>query len=155
MNLKIVAVTATAVMMALASASCSKYSLDRQMAELCKKDGGVKVYETATLSLADYEALTKYVVKAKLTADYYGPKYRYVDECKNLVGTDDGPEKGRGRLTRCYTAIYIRSENRLLGESVWYSRVGGDVFTFGFQPSGNSCPNPSLSLQKSVFLKGK
>ena len=28
---------------------CEKFALDRQMEELCKKGGGVKVYETVTL----------------------------------------------------------------------------------------------------------
>ena len=32
-----------------ALAGCERWSLDRQMEELCKKDGGIKVYETVTL----------------------------------------------------------------------------------------------------------
>jgi hypothetical protein len=143
----------------LALAGCERDALDRQMWELCKKDGGVKVYETVTLPDSEFTnsgtPLRRFIPLAKSIADYLGPDYRYVRNEEVLVGKNADIEKGEGRLTRVYYAIYRRSDGRLLGEAVWYGRGGGDGFTFGFQPSGNSCPKPSVDLIKSVFLKEK
>jgi hypothetical protein len=139
-------------------AGCERYSLDRKMEELCKKDGGVKVYETVTLPASEFSPeglpLYKYQTLAKSREDYLGPDYRYVEEVVILVGKDADIEKGEGRLTRRHTAIYRRSDGRLLGESVSYGRGGGDGFMFGFAPSGNHCPNPRVNLLGHLFLKG-
>jgi hypothetical protein len=134
---------------------CERYALDRQMEELCKKDGGIKVYETVTLSSAEYEALSKYVVTKTSMDEYYGPDYRYVQKRELLVGTENGPQKGRGRLSRWYEALYRKSDERLLGESIEYFRTGGDMFTLGFQPSANYCPKPRSGLSNLVFVKGE
>lgn len=134
---------------------CERYALDRQMEELCKKDGGVKVYETVTLSPAEYDAVFNYVIKHKTQEDYYGPEYRYVSIRKHLVGSENSAERGRGELIHIYSALYRQADNRLLGESVWYARGGGDLFTFGFQPSSKSCPRPRSDLAQSIFVKGE
>lgn len=142
----------------LSLAGCERDALDRQMEELCKKDGGVKVYETVTLPASEFDGevpLGRYIPLAKSDADYLGPNYRYVQKLEILVGENADIEKGEGRLSRFYTAIWRRSDGRLLGESVSYGRGGGDGFTFGFQPSGNFCPKPRVDLIQSVFLKGK
>lgn len=146
-----------AVISLLTVAGCERYALDRQMQELCKEDGGVKVYETVTLPATEFSStgvpLARFIALAKSDTDYLGPDYRYVRKIEILVGRDADIEKGEGRLTRVYFAIYRRLDAKLLGEAVWYGRGGGDGFTFGFQPSGNSCPTPSIDLINSVFLK--
>lgn len=136
-------------------AGCERYALDRQMDELCKKDGGVKVYETVRLLPAEYEAVFNYVGKHKTQEDYYGPDYRYVAESSHLVGKEGDAMKGNGELIRHYSAIYRKSDNHLLGESIRYARGGGDFLTLGFQPSGNSCPRLSVGLAHSIFVKGE
>jgi hypothetical protein len=138
----------------IALPGCEKYRLDRQMEERCKKDGGVKVYETITLSPAEYKALFEYKVAAKSREDYYGPAYRYVESRTIIAGVRNRkPGSGRGQLVREYEALYRKSDDRLLGEGVLYARVGGDVITFGFQPSEKSCPNPRVSLITVIFNK--
>lgn len=149
-----IAICLAVAISAVSLSGCERYWLDRKMEELCRKDGGVKIYETVTLSPPEYEELSKYAVTKKSIEDYYGPEYRYVLKREVIVGNDNVPEKGRGQLVRWYSAIYRRSDNRLLGESISYDRSGGDLFTFGFQPSGNICPRPRVSLQHSIFLKG-
>lgn len=148
-------ITAFALIIAAASlAGCERYALDRQMEELCKRDGGIKVYETVTLSPAEYEVVFNHVVKATTQEDYYGPAYRYVREQAVLIGRGNDPEKGRGLLFRWHAAIFRRSDNRLLGEYISYGRSGGDGFTFGFHPSSKSCPRLDRGLAHSVFIKG-
>ena len=134
---------------------CERWELDRKMEELCKKDGGIKVYETVTLSASEFVTLWKYVITAKSLEDYYGPSYRYVSKKEVLLGKDARLDKGEGQLDRIYQAIYRRSDNRLLGEQVAYLRGGGDYFTFGFQPSSASCPRLDRDLAQKIFIQGK
>lgn len=138
---------------------CERWALDRQMEELCKKDGGIKVYETVTLPASDFsnigQPLARYQQTARSEEGLLGPEYRYVSKREILVGKDANPERGEGRLVRDYTAIYRRSDNKLLGEQIGYQRVGGDGFTFGFQPSGKECPELRTSVGLQVFKKGE
>ena len=155
---RVVAIPLTAISL-ISLAGCERWALDRQMEELCKKDGGVKVYETVKLPASEFsktgQPLARYIPLAKSDADYLGPDYRYLRKIEILDGKNADIEKGEGRLTRSYVAIYRKSDEHLLGESVSYGRGGGDGFTFGFQPSGNYCPKPRIDLIKSVFVKGE
>jgi hypothetical protein len=132
---------------------CESRRLDRQMHQLCQIDAGVKVYETVQVSQAEYESMLNYRVKAKSQEEFYGPAYRLVQERRHIVGKDDDSTSGRGQLIRNYSAIYRNSDSKLLGENVWYSRVGGYIFTFGFEPAKNACPKPSGNLFQSIFME--
>jgi len=145
------------VLMVAILSGCERYALDARMELLCRKDGGVKVYETITLSPQDYDAVIGYRGGGdwKNQESYYGPNYRYVKKYDILHGTEDGPLHGRGRLTRIYSAIYRRSDDKLLGESVTYGRTGGDLFTFGMGPSGRMCPEPDWDLGLTIFRRGR
>src|SRR5262245_2035437 len=119
---------ASLLLFALALCGCQRFALDRQMDELCKKDGGVKVYEIVTLPPAEFDQVLHYKSTAKSTEDYYGPQYRYVRERVVLVGALADPYKGQGSLVRTHYAVYRRSDGKLLGENVEYTRAGGDGF---------------------------
>jgi hypothetical protein len=64
------------------------------------------------------------------------------------------PEQGSGQLLRLHWTIHRRSDNKLLGEQTEYRRSGGDLFTFGFQPSNASCPRVERDVEQLVFIKG-
>ena len=149
---------AIATVSLLGLAGCERWELDRQMEALCKKDGGVKVYETVTLPLSEFSdtgvPLARYIPIAKSVDDYLGLDYRYIRREEILVGMRANTQRGEGELSRWYSAVHRRADRRLLGESVSYSRSGGDGFTFGFQPSGNVCPRPRVDLITSVFIRG-
>ena len=155
----IVLKTFTCLALCVALSGCERWALDNQMEELCAKDGGVKVYEKVTLPASDFsnvgQPLARYAQIARSDADYYGPDYKYVNKREILVGKNARPEHGEGVLAREYSAVYRRSDDKLLGESVLYSRGGGDFFTFGFQPSGNVCPLRGPDLARSIFVKGE
>jgi hypothetical protein len=136
---------------------CERYSLDRKMEELCKVDGGAKIYENVRLPASDFNdngrPLARYIPLAKSDEDYLGPDYRYVRKMEVLIGKNADMDRGEGRLTRWHVAVYRKSDSRLLGESTEYGRGGGDGFTFGLHPSGNYCPKPRVDLIKSIFIK--
>jgi hypothetical protein len=124
------------------------------MEDLCKKDGGIKVYETITLPAREYEAIWKFAAVAASPADYYGPEYRAVSTREVLVGKNAKAESGMGQLSRLYWAVCRRSDDRLLGAQVTYQRDGGDPFTLGFQPSSASCPHVDHGFARKIFVKG-
>jgi hypothetical protein len=154
-------ITAAAACMALLGLTgCERWALDRQMEELCKKDGGVKVYERVTVPASEFsnvgQPLAKYASQAKSLEERLGPDYRYVERREVVAGAPDAdPERGEGRLLRVHQAVIRRSDEKLLGECVWYERGGGDFFTFGFQPSSDYCPKPRVNLISAIFLKGE
>ena len=143
-------------------AGCERWALDRQMEELCKKDGGVKVHEKATLPAAYFEHDGRLKVSQSMA---YGEDarflrvgdddYRILTKTVYVSGKDADPAKGEGSLTRVQVTVYRWKDKRLLGESVEYWRGGGDGFTFGFQPSSNVCPQPRVDIVQSVLLKGE
>lgn len=94
----------------LALVGCERWELDRQMEELCKRDGGVKVYETVTLPASEFsnvgQPLARYQRLAQSSADLLGPDYQYVEKREFLVGPYANAQKGEGQLTRWYHAIY-------------------------------------------------
>src|SRR5688572_8558398 len=100
--------------MILLLTGCERYALDRKMEQLCKMDGGVKVYETVKLSAAEFKVLLGYAATASSQESYYGPEYRYIERREILLGKDADLQKGRGQVARGYQAIYRKSDNRLL-----------------------------------------
>ncbi|WP_146033018.1 hypothetical protein [Geothermobacter hydrogeniphilus] len=135
---------------------CEKSSLDQQMEELCKKDGGVKVYETVTLPPEMFDRWGDPFPgwRSRSQEDRLGLGYRYVVETTYLKKGD--PLKGEGRLDRTVEKIIRMSDGKLLGESISYGRSGGDFLPFA-HPTSKSCPvykDDSEGLIKSVFVKG-
>lgn len=159
---RIVAVS-LAVISLLTLAGCERWALDRQMEEFCKKDGGIKVYETVILPASFYD---KYgVLKSgplmPVAEDAWfvrigsGDDYHHVVRNEYIAGKGANTERGEGYLKRVHEAVYRWQDKHLLGEMVLYSRGGGDWITFGFQPSTNFCPRPRVSLTQFVFIKGE
>lgn len=148
------------VMMSIASvgfllSACEKFALDRQMEELCKKDGGIKVYETVTLPALMFDQWGDPFPdwRGRKFENRFGPEYRYVVETDYLKKGD--PFKGEGRLDRTVTQIYRSSDNKLLGEAISYGRSGGDFIAYA-HPTSKSCPTYKTDTEwviKSVFLK--
>jgi hypothetical protein len=124
--------TVLLIFAALSLTACEKYALDRQMEELCKKDGGVKIYEKVTLPAKDFdsfgEPLGKYRMTARSREESYGPDYKFT--VTETVLKDGDPIKGQGRLMRYEHKLYRRADNKLLAVEILYARSGGDFIAF-------------------------
>jgi hypothetical protein len=148
------------IAMALVTGCAEKYELDRKMEELCKKDGGVKIYETVKLP---HEMFDKFghphfsgewnVKKLKngetLTREISG-LYIFIEEINILKNGD--PLKGEGRLSQTLYKIQRNSDNRILAEAKQYLRAGGDLLTLGHH-SSKACPAEQKDLIEQVFVK--
>lgn len=141
-------------------AGCEKYTLDRQMEELCRVDGGVVVYERVQLPSAEFDAsgtpLARYWFDPSRVAskDRLGPEYAYTRR-KETINEGD-PMAGQGQLTRYIEEIHRKSDMKLLGRSIWYGRAGGDGFLIYISDhfSGAGCPVQGKPLLPAVFTKG-
>jgi hypothetical protein len=125
-----------------------QWAADKQVRELCAKDGGVRVYETVTLPTDKYDmyARANWVIPdkshAKLTDDYYSETDRHYFKTGN-------PEMSRRQYQ-----IVRRSDGKILGESISYGRGGGDL-PGPWHESSYHCPSgESLSIETQIFQRG-
>jgi len=125
------------------------YMLDKQVRELCAKDGGIKVYETVPLppELVDEYGVIRIPTKekAEVSDQYYYTRLReYI-------------RKGNPEVWKRIYSIYRRVDNKLLGESTRYVRRGGDL-PGPWHESAFGCPRIGPNqpqLVTSVFIKEK
>lgn len=154
MNWKRIIVASATIVIGFNLPGCEKYQLDRQMEELCKKDGGIKVYETVTLPPEMFDQWGDPFPgwRGRPQEERLGRDYRYVVRTVYLKMGD--PFKGEGRLDRTIIQIIRRSDGKLLGEAVSYGRSGGDFIAYA-HPSSRSCPAGlnRNQLIHSVFVK--
>lgn len=136
-----------------------KDRLDKQMAELCKADGGIRVYETVTLPPEMFDRWGDPFPswRQKNLEDRLGPDYRYIRETVYLKHGDPISFFSEGELRQYNEKIIRLSDGKLLGQSILYGRLGGDMILLG-HPSSKRCPvfrNANESLIRSVFLKSR
>lgn len=127
---------------------CERWTLDSQMDEWCKKDGGVKVYERVELSPSDFSSIRDRLSKGSSPSS---GGYRFASEVQILVGKSANAQAGQGQVRRIREAIYREEDGKLLGEEIAYDRSGGDWVTFGFQPSSSYCPLPRVGIFNAIF----
>lgn len=132
---------------------CEKDKLDKQMAELCKKDGGNKVYETVVLPAHMFDE-SGYPFPGwrdrQDKEDRLSKDYLYIHD--KTILKDGDPFKGQGRLSRIQIKVVRKKDQKILGETVAYIRAGGDGFVLGHYTM-NSCPKAAEPIEKGVFIK--
>jgi hypothetical protein len=128
----------------------AKTKLDREVDRLCAIDGGVKIYETVTLSPENFgpngEVFPQY---QHLTSKggQLGPEYKGELKSTEIVTGDPN-------LVRWLERVYRLSDKKIMGEFISYTRGGGDFYG-PHQPSAYSCKfSHTKTLVQLVFLKG-
>jgi hypothetical protein len=141
---------------ALSLPACEKYALDHRMDDLCKKDGGLIVYERITLPASRFDENGEIILRRPIGLDHqgvYGPEYRLITDQTSIKEGD--PVRGEGRLVRTERRLVRVSDDKLLGLAIRYGRSGGDLIAFPHF-SSKSCPPPGAGNSiESVFLKGE
>ena len=149
--------TLTLILAATTLTACEKIGLDRQMEVLCKKDGGVKIYERVTLSAHEFDSQGRkrldYAASQTNREGLLGPNYRFVEHVETVAGSPG--DEWKGHLDRHTTQVIRRVDGKLLGESNVYLRVGGDGIStvVHWQPSSRTCPESDVDLINSVLVK--
>jgi hypothetical protein len=155
MNIWLSKITLLVLSVYLLAGCAEKYELDRQMEELCKKDGGAKIYETVKLSPEFFEAngLIKnkeYSREGNKTYLKIATDFILINEIIYIKEGD--PLKGQGMLLRSKSELRRISDNSLLAEEVKYGRSGGDIWFFNL-PTQASCPSKPIDIVNEVFKK--
>jgi hypothetical protein len=135
------------IAMCVLLAGCEKARLDEQVRELCAKDGGIKVYEMVKLPPDKFNKYGQ--------INFYRP-----NEYENALGNDYiwksqvvYIKNGNPVLGRFFDQVIRRSDSKILGESVAYFRIGGDMHG-PWNESSFSCPDGAgdVSLLGKVFV---
>lgn len=127
---------------------CEKYHLDAEVRKLCAKDGGIKIYEKVELPAEKFDKYGNARIPSKEDASPFDD-YFYLREIKYL-------EKGDPEMWQTHVKIIRRKDEKVLGESIRYTRRGGDI-PGPWHPSSFICPDikkTSPSLEKSIFIQG-
>jgi hypothetical protein len=109
------------------------------MNELCKKDGGVHVFETVVLpsEMFDQNGDAFPGWRSRSVVDRLGPSYSFARE--NVYLKKGDPVNGQAELRRWHWTITRKSDNKVLAEATGYSRAGGDLIQIDHF-SSNACP---------------
>ena len=126
------------------------WQADKQVRELCAKDGGVRVYETVTLPADKFDERGRpnfqIPPKAKISpSDSY-----YYEEIITSI------RSGNSSLRRSEYRYVRQSDGKVMGTSVFYSRGGGGLPGPWHEPA-LICPDPvkqRTNLITEVFVKG-
>lgn len=140
---------ALALALAAVLAGCEKWQLDAQVRELCARDGGMKIYETVALPADQFDrwGMVKFY-RPTGGEEALGPGYIYREQDSYL-------RRGNPEMWRSYTAVIRRSDGKVLGEIVRYTRRGGDM-PGPWADSSFSCPSIETDrpdLLQSLFIR--
>ena len=124
---------------------------DRQVRELCGKDGGVRVYQTVRLPREEYEQYEKknWILPDKPQARLFDKYYIETDRHFYL--------EGYLNLLRTQHRIIRRVDGKVLGESIRYGRAGGDL-PGPWHHSSFMCPDPvrqPANFETAIFVRGE
>ncbi len=129
----------------LACATPSQILADAKVRELCEKDGGITVYETVKLPADRFDKYGQVWVPYKETSD---TEIEFFFETSTNYLKKRGPE-----IYQIHTKLFRRSDRKLLGEIITYSRRGGDL-PGPWHPSSFRCPmKTEADLKKQIFIK--
>ena len=118
---------------------------DAMVDELCARDGGIKVYETVKLPANRFDKFGNIRIPfdPKPGVDYY-----LKNEIRWIVPYSD---EGNISISRRNYQVRRVSDNKVLGEVIWYLRRGGDPISPA-HPSSHRCPE-DVGVEKKVFIK--
>lgn len=116
---------------------------DREVSELCKRDGGDRVFSSIEVSKDDYLRFLNKFGKFEIPLDSPDANVPVVQKRTSSYVRRNDPE-----VRRDETQIIQKRDGVLLAQTVSYSRVGGD--SFGLQPTYHSCPEQQSSIYSRV-----
>ncbi len=113
---------------------------DAQVREMCAKDGGIKVFETVFLNRQQYALLlNKFGQLSPPLENKSGENVSIIHRFTSTYIHRNNPEIRRDELS-----VIRKSDGKILGLAVSYSRVGGDLIAP--HPTYFSCPEQSVNI---------
>ena len=137
-------------------ASCAtptQMTLDTEVKRLCAIDGGIKVYETVSLPAERFDKYGGVNIPSRQEAKS-NDEYFYQWDVQDIK--PGKPENGEADLGRSHFKLYRAADRKLIGESIAYTRRGGDI-PGPWHPSHFTCPTDSglSELKNHVFVRNE
>jgi len=129
-----------------------KWRAERLVDELCRVDGGVKVYEVVEVPPAASGKGKPMDVPFKRFRKK-GDEFYSVMTVKDIRGHSGSSDVSALTVYRTEIGIYRAKDDKLLGTAVGYARRGGDPF-WQFHPSSYRCPE-NQNVTNSVLVEKK
>lgn len=119
--------------------------VDAQMEELCKKDGGLKIYETVALPVDQLKPNGSPIFFK--TWNKSGGGYMF-------IAKDEYLKKDKPTLSKTTYMIVREADQKVLGVQITYRRIGGDIIPRSGPDSFKQCPTREQTSDiTSVFVK--
>jgi hypothetical protein len=138
------------VPLATSCATPGKSELDAEVKRLCAIDGGIRLYEKVTLAsdkFNQYGQINFY--RPTHGENALGPEYLFKQETIYY-------RRGSPEMSRTHYQVIRRVDSKLLGETVFYGRGGGDL-PGPWRDSTFVCPSyeeaDSMALLMKVFVR--
>jgi len=148
--MKSFAISMIAALIVSACATPSQMAVDAEVKRLCAIDGGIKVYETVKLPAEKFNQWGQVnFYRPTQRGNALGPEYEVKTSVQYI-------QKANPSLHRFHVQVIRQSDKKTLGESVGYSRGGGDI-PGPWQPSSYSCPSEygDVPLFKKIFVRSE
>lgn len=128
----------------------NKWRADRQVDELCAKDGGIAVYEQVTLPKERFNNLGQPQLPDK---KYVKPGDEYFSTwlTNDISGNSNTGPINALVIFRSEHNYFRKSDEKILGRLVTYARRGGDPIG-PWHPSHYSCKF-EINLLSKIFIK--
>ena len=123
---------------------------DAQVRKLCAIDGGVKIYKTVELPAERFNKWGQInFEKPTHGENSLGPEYLVKEKTRFLRLENMQPT-----IFTYQFQVFRRSDGKLLGEMISYTRRGGDL-PGPWHPSSFSCPDSTKGVLDILFIKKK
>lgn len=127
---------------------------DNKVRDMCKKDGGVKVYDTISITNSQYEKLEKIQGSLSIPPQSLAKQENLVFSIMSeSVIRDSNP-----KVRRNEQIVIRQSDGKIIGKIISYDRVGGDFPTIIGHPTHYGCPKSKdiyKDQSKFVVIKGE
>ena len=136
-------------------ATAGKMNLYAEIDRRCAVDGGIKVYETVLLPPEKFDKYGNINFFNSIKEDGLGTGYIYKHQTTWL---NAGGEQVVPRAYRTHEQVFRRADGKLLGESIYYARVGGSPrwlleLLNAHDTSHYECPKDFKGVVGYIFIK--
>ena len=153
------------LMMLSGCTTFTQIRLDAEVNRRCREDAGLKIYETVPTAPENFSKYGKpKFFHMKQGENALGPEYKFI--YKNTfyhggyVRVSYGEVLGSPSVWKTHIQVLRRADNKLLGQSISYSRYGGDpgwatTLTPGVPESSYDCPEKDIGewlLVEKIFI---
>lgn len=125
---------------------------DYQVQEMCKKDGGVKVFESFAITHPQFLAWGGREGIRGVPIPHESDKRTDVPVFRRT--TDEVLRAGSPEVRRDVTELVRKSDGKVLGRYVYYGRRGGDFPTWAHE-SSFGCQMPVSVTEQIILIEGE